>query len=509
MYVFFINVEFRPMFGWDGWRSDKRCLSLCSETRVQRRSQGWQWVCILLCQAVIYTCIAVFTLHRGTCCRRHVRYLVLAALAPPHLRGQPRAGIDCGCGVTLLVVRDEWYVLRSSCAMYTYKCWHLPALTRVSSIPADALFNLSRGTASAASMGSAAGLAGIVNSFPLMTQRALKTLCGDILEMHARQAILAERHAGDSEKPDALLRLEKVIDDTRLRVVEMCGERGAEVLAVLDQPEVRARVRVAREEEAVTEDEARVARRRQLRMFNRRSNGGNFSSVSHGVNTSSGQNTAWNEKEADTLSYYQRLQKRHGRGRRGSTAVAGGFKQLWAKNKQRQQQKQQQKQQHSPASVLTASDSQGPTHSNNQELQSPGSSPVAASDGGGHGFPSPLPQYPATRQLQSRPNATNSPLQLQVGQPGDAAGVGHDSVDGGSVATAGGAEAGPPEGGYRGADVLRAGIPDDDAMFVDAQEAAYQLESGNLQPLRALVFKLRGRLGTLKHDSAVRVWVWV
>ena len=57
--------------------------------------------------------------------------------------------------------------------------------------------------------------------------------------------------------------------------------------------------------------------------------------------------------------------------------------------------------------------------------------------------------------------------------------------------------------------MLRAGIPDDDAMFVDAQEAAYQLESGNLQPLRALVFKLRGRLGTLKHDSAVRVWVWV
>ena len=37
--------------------------------------------------------------------------------------------------------------------------------------------------------------------------------------------------------------------------------------------------------------------------------------------------------------------------------------------------------------------------------------------------------------------------------------------------------------------------------FVDAQEAAYQLEEGNLAPLRKLAFMLQAKLSTLRHES--------
>lgn len=75
----------------------------------------------------------------------------------------------------------------------------------------------------------------------------------------------------------------------------------------------------------VDEEEERVARRKELRVANRRMNS-SHTMVAHGTGTVRGRTSVWNQadKSDENVSYYQRQQRLHGRGRRGSTAVAGG-----------------------------------------------------------------------------------------------------------------------------------------------------------------------------------------
>lgn len=84
---------------------------------------------------------------------------------------------------------------------------------------------------------------------------------------------------------------------------------------------------IDREEDQATEQEQRLWRRRMdLKKHSRRVG---VDGVRHDNMTRTGQKDFWNEmnytqeNKDEELSYYQRLSKYYGRGRRGSTAVSG------------------------------------------------------------------------------------------------------------------------------------------------------------------------------------------
>ncbi len=86
----------------------------------------------------------------------------------------------------------------------------------------------------------------------------------------------------------------------------------------------------AHQDVALTETEARIWRRRLDTRRKNRHQGASY--VSHNHATSRGVNGAWDKPASDELdqaSYYERQQKKYGRGRRGSTSFSGAFHQLF------------------------------------------------------------------------------------------------------------------------------------------------------------------------------------
>ncbi len=86
----------------------------------------------------------------------------------------------------------------------------------------------------------------------------------------------------------------------------------------------------AHQDVALTETEARIWRRRLDMRRKNRHQGASY--VSHNHTTSRGLNGSWDKAAVDDMdvaSYYERQQRKYGRGRRGSTSFCGAFQVLY------------------------------------------------------------------------------------------------------------------------------------------------------------------------------------
>lgn len=156
----------------------------------------------------------------------------------------------------------------------------------------------------------------------------------DIMELEMRKETIEERleSTGD-EEPEILAHVKQEIKDRRDRLLLQCGEENFEVLVALTDRVNREGIGMvadAEEDATLTEEEARVWRRR---LDSRRKNRiQNAAYATHNTGTSTSKQAAWDvptDRSEDELSYFQRQQRKYGRGRRGSTSFAGAFDKLF------------------------------------------------------------------------------------------------------------------------------------------------------------------------------------
>jgi hypothetical protein len=187
---------------------------------------------------------------------------------------------------------------------------------------------------------SAGGVGPLLASYPRKTQVAIREMAVDVVELVHRQEALQARMAKDQlrqpgeAEPLALPEARLQLRERLRRLIMLCGsEADAEIIveAVTSADTREAAGVVATSEEFATSDEeARLWRRRMdpRRVQPVRSACGQFT-VSHDSPTARGDLDPWNERNRfdpeESLSSYQKQQLKYGRGRRGSTAVAGAW----------------------------------------------------------------------------------------------------------------------------------------------------------------------------------------
>lgn len=195
----------------------------------------------------------------------------------------------------------------------------------------------------------ARGMEALLNSFPKMKQYAVREMAFDIAELVARKEAVEARLAEDPLRrpedppPRILLDAEQQLGERVRRLVKLCGADGAElVIAAVNDPVTREAMGLAQlededdiREEAGDEDAARVWRRKLESRHVQPLRGvrGESAAALHDDPTATGgrdlHNTLNRADPAELMSYYQKQQLKYGRGRRGSTSVAGAWEAIF------------------------------------------------------------------------------------------------------------------------------------------------------------------------------------
>lgn len=187
---------------------------------------------------------------------------------------------------------------------------------------AEDRFALPRNTHSASKSGQkAGGLAPILTKFPLNLQRAIKEHCLDYMSINAKLLTLEAKHIGE-HPPTVLLETRDNLKEAKRRLRELAGpETSILLLDYLNSEEAQTGF-VVTEDDAVTETEARIARRKLDKKIAFTGNRP-IAQSTHNAASTKGRKSLWNETQVDNKSYYERLQDKYGKGRRGSTEHAG------------------------------------------------------------------------------------------------------------------------------------------------------------------------------------------
>eukprot|EP01138_Halocafeteria_seosinensis_P011632 gb/GECG01011882.1/.p1 GENE.gb/GECG01011882.1/~~gb/GECG01011882.1/.p1 ORF type:complete len:739 (+),score=107.89 gb/GECG01011882.1/:1-2217(+) len=180
------------------------------------------------------------------------------------------------------------------------------------------------------------GLQALIASHNLREQHMIRELACDYLEVLIRYESVVERNQDDDRssprvKSEVTELLEEAMRERKEALKKAVGEDEASViLSHLTDPDVRQELGFQPESEDMhaTDEAMRIWRRRLLRMHQLKKAHGGYS-ILHDSPTGNGVRQTWNqlnsEDSREGLSYYQRQQLRYGRGRRGSTSVAGAW----------------------------------------------------------------------------------------------------------------------------------------------------------------------------------------
>lgn len=177
---------------------------------------------------------------------------------------------------------------------------------------------------------SARGLEAVLVSLDKRTQNACKQLIVERLELEARKRTILDRlvsgpAAGSSAPlPDILFTINAKIGDNDASIRRVAGSAAPVLLDALKDPSLVSSLglEVGSEEDAGEGEAARLWRRQ---LDTKRVNRSERTHVSHDSPTVTGDRslTAGTSDDASSLSYYQKQQLKYGRGRRGSTSIAG------------------------------------------------------------------------------------------------------------------------------------------------------------------------------------------
>lgn len=183
------------------------------------------------------------------------------------------------------------------------------------------------------------GIDALFASFPKSDQLAIRQLCFEYLDVKHRRQLVLKRLGTESfphGKPEVLLTIEQQAADAESLLRRKAGSAYGSLVAALEDPEIQEAMATSNpftEEEEVEEgSQARVWRRRLAnRSWKRVAKG--YRSTTHDHPTRSGSRSIWQAintyDDTQELSYYQKQQLKYGAGRRGSTAVAGSWEQIW------------------------------------------------------------------------------------------------------------------------------------------------------------------------------------
>ena len=204
----------------------------------------------------------------------------------------------------------------------------------VDAASSDALLALPRHTLSArAAARSSRGIDAVLASLTRSTATAVRQLAVERLELEARKRTVLERLAAAPPRagtplPEVLVSLNAKIADNDTSLRRLAGDAAGSVLDAITDPSLAAvlGLEATAEEEVAEGDEARRWRRQlDTKRVNR--SDATYRSVTHDSLTTTGDRAAFTgaRPPEDSMSYYQKQQAKYGRGRRGSTSVAGAW----------------------------------------------------------------------------------------------------------------------------------------------------------------------------------------
>lgn len=187
----------------------------------------------------------------------------------------------------------------------------------------------------------ARGLQAVLVSFDRKVQQAIRRLCFERISIEARLRAERERLAAIEQRlmrdPDVLERLVVALKDNEYNIRRLAGDATPHIIAALHDPVIQDGLQLAvpTEDDTATETEARVWRRKlqsiplPVRLTQP------YRYTTHDSPTNKGAKDLHNELSKRTgeegLSYYQKQQLRYGRGRRGSTSIAGAWEDVFSK----------------------------------------------------------------------------------------------------------------------------------------------------------------------------------
>jgi hypothetical protein len=199
---------------------------------------------------------------------------------------------------------------------------------------ADQFVRLPRNTLSAAAAHrNSRGLQAVLVSFERKVQHALRRLAFERMILDARLRAETERLASVEQnllaEPEVLVSTRLALRDNEYNIRRLAGDATPQILAALADPAIQDNLQLAvpTEDDTATETEARVWRRKLVSMPIPVRLNAPYRYASHDSPTVRGGRDLHNELSSRTgnegLSYYQRQQMRYGKGRRGSTSIAG------------------------------------------------------------------------------------------------------------------------------------------------------------------------------------------
>jgi len=201
---------------------------------------------------------------------------------------------------------------------------------------ADSFMPLPRNTLSAvAGHRHARGLDAILLTFDRKVQLALRSLCIERLELEARKRAMLDRivsnqqaGGGLARTPEILITLNTKILDNDANIRRLAGPASSTLMDALKDPEVieSLQLEVPSEDAAMEGEEARIWRRR-LDTHRVSRVDAPYRHGGHDTPSNTGDRDLHNVLSSanpdEKLSYYQKQQLKYGRGRRGSTSIAG------------------------------------------------------------------------------------------------------------------------------------------------------------------------------------------
>jgi hypothetical protein len=199
---------------------------------------------------------------------------------------------------------------------------------------ADSFVRLPRSTLSAAPAHRASrGLQAVLVSFDRKVQHAIRRIAFERMVLDARLKAETERMQSVEQnlyrEPDVVERTRVAIRDNDYNLRRLAGDAAPQVLAALDDPALQDALQLAvpTEDDTTNETEARVWRRKLVSMPMPVRVDQPYRYASHDSPTVKGSRDLHNVLASKTgeenFSYYQRQQLRYGKGRRGSTSIAG------------------------------------------------------------------------------------------------------------------------------------------------------------------------------------------
>lgn len=204
---------------------------------------------------------------------------------------------------------------------------------------ADGFARLPRNTLSAApAHRSSRGLAAVLVSLNKQSQQAVRRLCFERMVVEARLKAEEERlrmvEQNLIREPEVMEQLRIALKDNEYNIRRLAGDATQQILAALSDPAIQDNLQLAvpTEDDTASETEARVWRRKLNAMPIPVRINAPYRYASHDSPTVRGDRSIANElssrKVEDGLSYYQKQQLRYGKGRRGSTSIAGVYLRL-------------------------------------------------------------------------------------------------------------------------------------------------------------------------------------